>query len=242
MSAQREQELAETIQVKLQNLRAMVDIDDSIARATGTRAPADSRQAHERAGAGVGRGASAARSAGSQALLGWEDEIRAYVDTGDPGDLVTRHSASSGASGPVGQQVPQHATSASYVLKETRRRFTEYETAVNNLWIHEVEQRLPEKLVNAWRKKSEAYAWIDYDTVVAEAMFLLRRWLPSFKSGGASLHTFVYKGVHSKLTEWAKDQGPITMPKNRDNPPPTPQRYRVSIHAPRNGGGRGADE
>jgi hypothetical protein len=110
-------------------------------------------------------------------------------------------------------------------------RLKAFQEAVNALWVYEIEQRLPERLVKTWRQKHRGYSWIAQEDLEAEVIFLMRhfivRWDPDVAQA-AQLFNYAYRGVHQALTEWAANQGPVELPRGEKREL-NPEVYRRGI-------------
>jgi hypothetical protein len=94
------------------------------------------------------------------------------------------------------------------------RALREFQDAVNALWVHAIQERVPEALATAWRRKHRGYDWISNEDLQAEAIFQLRFFVVRYDpdAGDASLWTYSQRGLHQRLTEWAAQQGPVELP------------------------------
>jgi len=99
-----------------------------------------------------------------------------------------------------------------------------YQAAVNALWTFEIQHGAPEKIAYSWRRKHLGYSWISAEDLQSEVIFLLREAVTKYdpvKANGATLSTLCHQSLHSDLTAWAGQQGPVELPRDsaRDEGP-----------------------
>lgn len=104
---------------------------------------------------------------------------------------------------------------------EVAQALLEFQEAVNTLWLHAVDQKLPEKLAREWHRKNQKLGSGRRDEIEAEVMFAIREQIIRFEPRGVPLMGYARRGVFSWLNQWRGQDGPIqrTVHDARETPP-----------------------
>lgn len=122
-----------------------------------------------------------------------------------PGDRATQKRYGSALATTFEDAAARHATAApateaSTQVAETLRGFQE---AVNHMWLLVIEAGLPEILTQRWRRQHRKTAGhLDYNELVAEAMFHMRGAIVRFNPDKAAFATFARAPIDAALNEY----------------------------------------